>query len=138
MGTVTLQTCLLPEREKPYLLSLELARHRLMLLLNKLEDWALFDLAPTDPGMVLFEKARKAFTEAVVAQGAEPGEEGLPYSHHADILARKARMDAKVKTAMTTGKTGDVSGLDDLISAANKLGWRRIQQVVALALQSNA
>src|SRR5438045_2909649 len=36
-GELTLQTCLLPDREEPYLLTLELARHRLMTLYNKFE-----------------------------------------------------------------------------------------------------
>lgn len=81
---VTLQTCLLPERAKPYLLSLELARHRLMLILNKLEDWALFDLPPSDPGISHFERARKAFTEAVVLAGS------MPYTTEADRTARRS------------------------------------------------
>ncbi|MBY0308898.1 MAG: hypothetical protein K2Q09_09170, partial [Phycisphaerales bacterium] len=48
-GTLTLRTTLLPEREAPYLLTLELARHQVMLLLNKLEEWALFDVPAGDP-----------------------------------------------------------------------------------------
>jgi hypothetical protein len=88
-GLLTLQTCLLPERDKPYLLSLELARHRIMLILNKLEDWALFDLPASDEGMQLFEKARQAFTDAVVAQGDTAGvPAGGFYSTKADELAR--------------------------------------------------
>lgn len=100
IGTVTLQTCLLPDRDKPYLLSLELARHRLMLVLNKLEDWALFDLPATDPGLVMFEQARRAFTEALVAHaetgraggggGESGGGNGTPYSPQADRQARHA------------------------------------------------
>ena len=43
-GRYTLETCRLPEREEPYLLSVELLRHRLMKVLQKQEDWALFDL----------------------------------------------------------------------------------------------
>lgn len=93
-GLVTVQTCLLPERERPYLLSLELARHRLMLVLNKLEDWALFDLPATDPGMQLFEQARRAFTEALVAHAegsrAAANGPGALYSQEADKLARRA------------------------------------------------
>ncbi len=91
-GLITLQTCLLPERERPYLLSLELARHRLMLVLNKLEDWALFDLPPTDPGLLMFERARLAFTEALVAHANTEGSVGggVPYSALADHLARRA------------------------------------------------
>jgi hypothetical protein len=89
VSLVTLQTCLLPDREKPYLLSLELARHRLMLILNKLEDWALFDLPPTDPGLATFERARQAFTAAVVEQGV-PDPSGRVYTPRADALAREA------------------------------------------------
>ena len=69
LGVLTLRTCLLPERERPYLLSLELARHRLMLFLNKLEEWQLFDMRPDDPILELFEEARLVFTEALVVQG---------------------------------------------------------------------
>jgi hypothetical protein len=68
LGVVTLQTCLLPERDRPYLLTLELARHRLMLFLNKLEEWQLFDLPPEHEILELFEQARLLFTEALVAQ----------------------------------------------------------------------
>ncbi len=91
---VVLQTCLLPERERPYLLSLELARHRLMLTFNKLEDWALFDLASGDAGLKLFEEARQAFTEALVIVGGEHASkadlETGGYSAKADQLARRA------------------------------------------------
>ncbi len=91
-GVITLQTCLLPEREQPYLLSLELARHRLMLILNKLEDWALFDLPADDNRMRLFERARRAFTEALVAHATDAKQNGhdSPYSAHTDQLARAA------------------------------------------------
>ena len=68
LGTLTLQTCLLPERRRPYLLSLELARHRIMLILHKLEDWQLTDLASAHPAMQLFDAARRAFTLALVHQ----------------------------------------------------------------------
>lgn len=91
-GLLALQTCLLPEREQPYLLSLELARHRLMLSINKLEDWLLFDLPAEDPVMQAFEEARQAFTAAVVAQGVGTTGSGanLRYSPEADRLGRKA------------------------------------------------
>jgi len=67
-GLLTLRTCLLPERTRPYLLSLELARHKLMASLNVLEDWAMFDLPADDPLMRRLADARKAFTLAVIAQ----------------------------------------------------------------------
>ncbi|MEM9373562.1 MAG: hypothetical protein AAGA55_07945, partial [Planctomycetota bacterium] len=45
LGELVLQTCLLPERDKAYALTLELARHRMMLILNKLEEWRSFEIA---------------------------------------------------------------------------------------------
>lgn len=64
-GVLTLQTCLLPDRERPYLLELELARHRIMLFLNKLEEWSLADLPADHPIQTRFEEARSAFSEAL-------------------------------------------------------------------------
>lgn len=92
IGLVTLQTCLLPARPRPYLLSLELARHRLMTFFNKLEDWALFDLSGDHPAIALFEHARRAFTEAVVAAASpsNAADNVGTYSVQADRLARRA------------------------------------------------
>jgi hypothetical protein len=67
VGAVWLQTCLLPSTNRPYLYSLELARHRLMLFLVKAEQWMLTDLPPDDPISTLFERARATFTRALVA-----------------------------------------------------------------------
>lgn len=64
-GRLVLQTCLLPDREQPYNLFVELARHRLMLLLNKFEEWSLVALPADHPVMVGFEKARELFTRAI-------------------------------------------------------------------------
>ena len=88
-GLITLRTCLLPDREAPYLLSLELARHRIMLFLNKLETWQLFDMPADDPVMALFETARGMFTRALVAQRETDGHPSMGgFSWHADQLAR--------------------------------------------------
>ncbi len=77
------------------------ARHRLMLILNKLEDWAMFDLPASDPGMQLFEQARQAFTEAVVAQGPGNGDaKGRADSR----LRRTVRPDARLRLAMEAGE----------------------------------
>ncbi len=91
---LTLRTCLLPQRTEPYLLSLELARHRLMLVLNKLEEWAFFDLAADDPLMQKVEEARLAFTAALLIQrtGAAAGmaKGRPPFTREADDAARRA------------------------------------------------
>ena len=69
-GVLTLQTCLLPERERPYLLSLELARHRIMLFYHKLEQWQLVDLPADHVAMERFEQARGLFMQALAKQHA--------------------------------------------------------------------
>lgn len=123
VGVLTLQTCLLPERAQPYLLSLELARHRLMLILNKLEDWSLFDLPSSDPGIVLFERARQAFTLAVVEAGN--ARNGTSFSDRADQLSRRAlalAMEAGEQLTLTQSRVQfgkRMSG--ELASAALKI-----------------
>ena len=71
-GELTIQTCLLPERDEPYLLNLELARHRLMVLYNKLEDWMMFDLDQGHPVVKRAEVAKKLFIEALCYQKHDP------------------------------------------------------------------
>ena len=42
-GKILLPTTCLPERERPYILNVEIARAKLMRVINKREDWSLFD-----------------------------------------------------------------------------------------------
>lgn len=85
-GVISLQTCLLPEREGQYLLSLELARHRIMLFLNKLEEWVNGDIPPEEPAFAMFERARSAFTRALSSVGGR----GEAFTAEQDRLAREA------------------------------------------------
>lgn len=73
-GELTLQTTILPDREEPYLLNVELARHRLMLLYSKLEEWGMFDLPDSHPAMQRLEVARKLFLAALGHCPARPAE----------------------------------------------------------------
>ncbi|MFG0329631.1 MAG: endo-1,4-beta-xylanase [Phycisphaerales bacterium] len=94
-GRLILQTCLLPDRDEPYLLSLELARHRLKTFLVKLEDWLLFELSVEHPVIRGWNQARETFTEAIVVERSDPAK--------ADRLARKAleeAIDASERLAM--------------------------------------
>lgn len=80
LGDLTIQTCLLPERDEPYLLTLELARHRLMMLFAKLEEWAMFDLDSNHPVTKRTESARRLFIEALCLQNDDPAKaERLAY-----------------------------------------------------------
>jgi Glycosyl hydrolase family 10 len=104
LGLLMLRTSLLPEREEPYLLSLELARHRIMLVLNKLEEWQLFDLPPDTPLMRQFEQSRAEFTAALVAMcHREAGRPDPASLLAADGAARRAlalAIDASEKLAL--------------------------------------
>lgn len=92
LGLLAIQTCLLPDAAGAYLLSIELARHRIMMFLNKLEDWGLVDLPPETPAMVQFEEARAQFTSALVAQFDAPatGERVNGYNPGAGQSAARA------------------------------------------------
>lgn len=80
MGRMMLQTSLLPDREAPYVLSVELARHRIKLFITKSEEWQMFDLSDGHPAMQQWEEARRLFSQAVVCD--EPRE--------ADQMARQS------------------------------------------------
>ncbi len=65
MGRLMLHTTLLPDREEPYLLALELARQRIKQFIAKSEEWQMFDLSPEHSAMQLWEDARQHFTLAI-------------------------------------------------------------------------
>ena len=60
IGKILLPTTCLPEREKPYILNVEIARAKLMQIINKCEDWSYFNNQGD-----LSEDARKLFTKAI-------------------------------------------------------------------------
>lgn len=73
-GDLTISTCLLPERTEPYVLSVEQARHRLMLIYNKLEEWGMFDLGEEHSVTRRIERARRLFIEAICQLGDNDAE----------------------------------------------------------------
>ena len=85
-GKLILQTCLLPEREEPYLLALEIARHRLMMLYQKLEDWGMYDLDGDHSVSRSVELARQQFIEALCQR--------VDQSARAEELARQCLITA--------------------------------------------
>jgi glycosyl hydrolase family 10 len=68
LGEISIQTCLLPERIEPYILTIELARHRLMTLYSKLEEWTMFDLEPDHPVTKRGNSARTLFIQSLCDQ----------------------------------------------------------------------
>ena len=105
-GHMMIRTCLLPDREEPYLLGLELVRHRLLLLYQKLEDWSMFDTTQNGPLLQRIDHARRQFIEALGYQDQDP-----------------ARADQTAKSALVTAI--DVSEDLALVHADMLLARRR-------------
>jgi len=93
-GNYLLQTTRLPDRDRPYILNVELARWRLMRLMQKLEDWALFDYPQMDYTTDLIDRARALFVRALQtsdapAKAADLGDQSLELSLEAgEVLAK--------------------------------------------------
>lgn len=105
-GNLALQTCLLPDREEPYHLTVELARHRIAMFLAKSEEWQMLDLSEGHPAMALWESARQLLTKALVAKDSGVAEvharealvKGIEASErlamaHAEILLHRRYQD---------------------------------------------
>ncbi len=61
-----------PIERAPYLLSIELARHRIKTFLVKSEEWQIFDLDPEHPAIRAWEEARQDLHAGRSAAGARP------------------------------------------------------------------
>lgn len=81
-GKLMLPTCLLQQREEPYRLYEELARHRVKLFLEKSENWGLLDPAKAPDAFEVFEKARTVFVQGMLVDDPYRAE-----MHHRDALA---------------------------------------------------
>jgi hypothetical protein len=119
LGELTLQTCLLPDRDEPYLLSMELARHRLMILYTKLEDWGMFELDAEHAVPKRAELGRARFIEALCVQKEDParaaglahecleaaldGTEELALAHSELLLSRRRSTAALPKYPVGSG-----------------------------------
>lgn len=64
-GEYLLETTRLPPREEPYILNVELARHRLMRLMQKQEDWNLWEVPAAAAAVQQARKAQQVFAEAL-------------------------------------------------------------------------
>lgn len=69
-GLLHLQTCVLPPREQPYGLLIELARHRIKHFIQKCEEWQMWDPGLARGAMRLWDEARAIFAEAILCDDA--------------------------------------------------------------------
>ncbi len=74
-GVAQLETTRLPGRDDPYVLTLELARRRLMRINLKREEWGLFDYAGMEPIAADLDQARECFIRALSATSTEDAAE---------------------------------------------------------------
>jgi hypothetical protein len=65
VGSYHIETTRLPPRDKPYNLNVELARFRLMRIVQKQEDWNLFDFPRAEKFTQYFQEAQAMFAEAL-------------------------------------------------------------------------
>jgi hypothetical protein len=64
-GAYHVETTRLPPRDRPYILNVELARFRLMKIVQKQEDWNLFDFPRAEKYTLAFRDAQALFSDAL-------------------------------------------------------------------------
>jgi hypothetical protein len=103
-GKVLLDTTRLIARDRPYMLSVELLRGRLMRISQKREDWGLFDFVGVEPITCKIDEARELFISALQnadsPKAADLAEQGLHLAlpageelslFHADIFLSRRK-----------------------------------------------
>ncbi len=109
-GRLLLRTCLLPPKDEPYVLTLELARRHIMLYLVKLEEWGEFGRPPDDPVAENAGEARRLFMDALALHPETP-----------DKLAEQDRLAQQaLELAIATGELLTVSHADNELARRQK------------------
>ena len=119
LGQFMMCTTRLEERDEPYNLNLELARSRLMRVMQKREDWGLFDYHDTEELAKLTDEATNLFLEALSTdnqvEAAKLADESLAKSVAASDLwadfCATVLLDRRVQ-AGTIHPTWIASGID--------------------------
>ncbi len=110
-GSFLLETIRVQERDKPYILQVELARGRLMRIHHKLEDWGLLDYEGAEDLAAQVGEARELLIKALQAdepaQAAALGQQALSIAvqaseelsrfHSSVLLARRRQTNALPK-----------------------------------------
>ncbi|MGB0715972.1 MAG: endo-1,4-beta-xylanase [Phycisphaerae bacterium] len=129
VGEVMVETVRLTERDRPYVLELELARGRLMHIAKKLEEWGLIDYegtaelmeAVTDARMTLVEALKADTTEEAAALGSKALSKAVVASEalsqfHAQVFLDRRRQANSFRRLVT----GCRIDLDDAVELAPK------------------
>jgi hypothetical protein len=148
-GTYHIETTRVPPREQPYNLNVELARFRLMRIVQKQEDWNLFDFPRAERFNQAFHDAQALFAEALgkLANGGEAAklaDQSLALStdlseqlamFHSDLLLNRRRasgafvkhvMGCRVNSLVQNQKYKDTIAAD-FDYAVLPMTWRQMQ-----------
>ena len=149
VGTFALETTRLSPSEKPYILNIELARCRLMKIIQKQEDWNLFDFPRAEKLIQRCREAQANFADAlgklddpaaaskladqVLEMAIEASEELATF--HAELLLNRRRQSnqlarhifgCRVDSTVQNQKYKDtLSGQFDY--AVLPMGWKQLQ-----------
>ena len=110
-GEYQLETTRLPPREAPYILNVELARHRLMRLMQKQEDWNLWEVQAAQGAVQQARQALQVFADA------------LSHLHEPAEAAGKA--DEALDLALQAGEALAIVHADMLLSRRRRAGLPR-------------
>lgn len=148
-GAYHLETTRLPPRDKPYILNVELARFRLMKIIQKQEDWNLFDFPRAEKFNLKFKEAQNLFAETLArldepAEAARLADQALALAmelseqlagFHSELLINRRRASntfvkhifgSRVDSTIQNGKYRDsVAGNFDY--AVLPMSWKQLQ-----------
>ena len=149
LGAYHLETTRVVPRDKPYNLNVELARCRLMKIVQKQEDWNLFDFPRTEKYMQRFREAQSLFADALgklhePAEASILGDQSLLLSvdladqlalFHADLLLNRRRatntlpkhiIGCRVDSTVRNQKYKDTLA-DNFDYAVLPMSWKQLQ-----------
>lgn len=107
VGKLMLETVRLPERDKPYILQVELVRGRLLRMTQKLEDWGLLDFEGTEEIAEEMTEGRELLIQALQAddpaKAAALADEALSAAVHASETLTRFHADMFLSRRVQTG-----------------------------------
>jgi hypothetical protein len=92
VGAYHLETARVFPRERPYILNVELARLRLMKILQKQEDWSLFDFPRAEKFLSRFREIQQVFSESLCKLDEPPEAAKLADQALADAITLSEEM----------------------------------------------
>lgn len=148
-GAYQMETTRLPPRDEPYVLNVELARFRLMKMMQKQEDWNLFDFPRAERLTAKFRETQNLFADALgkldqpaeaarladqaLAAGVELSEQLATF--HGELLINRRRagntfvrhiFGSRVDAAVQNAKYRDTL-IGNFDYAVLPMSWKQIQ-----------